>query len=197
LPTITPAAGQGFWGGIGIFGSPLLAVTAEAVGVTTAGGLAAWLFYLPAPITIKNITASINVAAGAAAVCDAGLYPATAGSTITVGTKGGINGNSATTQSVGLYTWNGSAYVSAASVTVSTGWYYLVWTQSVADTTMRVWGWADTADAVAYTIMNNVSGALSVAADQTAATAGTLPSTLPTLTALSTQASVPAVWISG
>jgi hypothetical protein len=200
LPTLTPAAGQGFWAGNGIFGNlPVAALSASGTpGISAANMMAVWCFYLPFPITVKNVTVSVSGAyTGGAAVVDVGLYSATAGSTIIFGTNGGINGASATTQSVGLYTWNGSSYVSASSVTVPAGWYYYAISASVSGSSFSMYTILQNTNAIVESIMNSVSGSLTFGTATSAATAGVLPHTLPTITRSPTNNNLPACWISG
>lgn len=200
LPTVTPASGQGFWAGTALWGMPTLSLTSGVPGVLSANFVSVFGFYLPYPVTIKKLSVFISTAAGATAVCDAGLYPMSAGSTIVVGTNGGINGNSASAgQSVGLFTWNGSSYVSASSVTIAAGWYYLAWTQSVADTTMRVACFINTGSAEIAEIYQAEGASLQMMmlSSSAAATAGVLPSTLPALSTSATNMSCPGVLMTG
>jgi len=198
LPANTLAAGQGFWGGNGRFGMPESS-TASQVVVTTAEDLLAYLIYIPQSMTVKSLSASVTAAQGATAVVDFGMYPASAGSTITFSTNGGINGNSATVQNVGLYTWNGSAFVSAASVTLAIGWYYFAVTSTIGISTMRLACFTNNSASDPVNIVNKASGSITVGIAASGGSSGKLPGTLPTLSALSgSQArSLPAVWISG
>ena len=199
LPVVTPAAGQGFWAGTGIMGTaPNTAFTASAApGISAANAMACWLFYIAQPITVKQVTVSIAVAGAAGSVVDVGLYPAAASSTIVFGTNGGINGNSATVQSVGLYTWNGSAYASASSVTIPAGWYYFAYTASTV-TTLTVYCTVQNSTEEPYTFMNNPSGSLSFLSMTGQATSGVLPHALPSgLVKGTTNGNMPACWISG
>jgi hypothetical protein len=200
LPALTPSVGQGFWAGYGIFGNlPVSALAASAVpGIAAANSMACWTIYVPFPIVVKKITMSVAVAGAAGSVVDVGLYPATAGSTILFGTNGGVNGASATTQTVGLYTWNGSAYIAAPSVVIPAGWYYFAYTASTV-TTMTIYTVLQNTNAIVEDILNNqqAAGARIFGLATSAATAGVLPAALPTLSNTLTNNNMPAVWISG
>jgi hypothetical protein len=159
LPSVTSSTFSGFWGGLGLGNIFATSVPTSSAGFT-ANDAHTYLFYVSEPITITKVTINVTtVAASTAAsvgiystggtkLVDSGLFTTTTGGTGVAVATNFINGGSSG---------------SPVSVTLTTGWYYYMFTTNSASNGFEYFGTATATNLINILNKNGVRIGLATA----------------------------------